>query len=465
MSQDINVNQMIDESKLTPFHWRVIILSTLIIIFDGYDLVIYGVALPLLMKEWAIDPVTAGFIGSVALFGMMFGALIFGTMADKLEHLNISRKKVIAVCIILFSLCTVLCGLSKTTTQFAIFRFLAGVGIGGVMPNVIALVSEYAPKKFKSFFVTLMFSGYAIGGMVAAALGSVLVPVYGWKIMFMIAGIPLIILLPLMKLLPDSIDYLVRKKKDEAVRYILSRLVPSYQNQPDHVFVLNASNQTQAEAPVKMIFKEQRAFSTVMFWCSIFMTLIMVYALGNWLPKLMIEAGYNLSKSLVFLFSLNVGGMIGSILGGYLGDRYNVKYVTMALLLLGAVSLSLLSFQFDSVVLYFLIACAGAASIGTQIMLLAYMARFYAPNVRSTGIGWGLGMGRVGAILGPILTGWLLSLHLPHFYNFLALSIPAVIGILTVFLINDRLAYHADQHEIPAIDPKEKSKISEPAVQ
>jgi len=465
MSQEINVNQMIDESKLTPFHWRVIILSTLIIIFDGYDLVIYGVALPLLMKEWAIDPVTAGFIGSVALFGMMFGALIFGTMADKLEHLNISRKKVIAVCIILFSLCTVLCGLSKTTTQFAIFRFLAGVGIGGVMPNVIALVSEYAPKKFKSFFVTLMFSGYAIGGMAAAALGSVLVPVYGWKIMFMIAGIPLIILLPLMKLLPESIDYLVRKKKDETVRYILSRLVPSYQNQPDHVFVLNASNQTQAQAPIKMIFTEQRAFSTVMFWCSIFMTLIMVYALGNWLPKLMIEAGYNLSKSLIFLFSLNVGGMIGSILGGYLADRYNVKYVTMALLLLGAVSLSLLSFQFDSVVLYFLIACAGAASIGTQIMLLAYMARFYAPNIRSTGIGWGLGMGRVGAILGPILTGWLLSLQLPHFYNFLALSIPAVIGIVTVFLINDRQAYHADQQDRLPADPQEKAKMSEPAVQ
>ncbi|MFT4021820.1 MAG: MFS transporter [Acinetobacter sp.] len=445
MSQEININQMIDESKLTPFHWRVIVLSTLIIIFDGYDLVIYGVALPLLMKEWAIDSVTAGFIGSIALFGMMFGALIFGTLADKLEHLNISRKKVIAVCIILFSLCTVLCGFSKTTTQFAIFRFLAGVGIGGVMPNVIALVSEYAPRKFKSFFVTLMFSGYAIGGMAAAALGSVLVPIYGWKIMFMIAGIPLIILLPMMKLLPESIDYLVRKKKDEAVRYIISKLVPEYQNQPDHVFVLNVSNQTQAQAPIKMIFTQKRAFSTVMFWCSIFMTLIMVYALGNWLPKLMIEAGYNLSKSLVFLFSLNVGGMIGSILGGYLGDRYNVKYVTMGLLLIGAASLSLLSFQLNSLVLYFLIACAGAASIGTQIMLLAYMARFYAPNVRSTGIGWGLGMGRVGAILGPILTGWLLSLQFPHFYNFLALSIPALIGIVTVFLINDRLAYQDEQ--------------------
>lgn len=462
MSTEINVNQMIDESKLTPFHWRVIILSTLIIIFDGYDLVIYGVALPLLMKQWAIDPVTAGFIGSVALFGMMFGALIFGTIADKLEHIGVSRKKVIAICIILFSLCTVLCGLSTTTTQFSIFRFLAGVGIGGVMPNVIALVSEYAPKKFKSFFVTLMFSGYAIGGMSAAFFGSILVPLYGWKIMFMLAGIPMILLLPLMKILPESIDYLVRKKKDEIVRVILSKLVPSYQYESDHVFVLNSSNQTQAEAPIKMLFVEKRALSTVMFWCSVFMTLIMVYALGNWLPKLMIEAGYNLSKSLIFLFALNVGGMVGSIVGGYIADRYNVKYVTMGLLLLGAVSLSLLSFQLSSAVLYFLIACAGAASIGTQIMLLAYMARFYAPHVRSTGIGWGLGMGRVGAILGPILTGWLLSLHLAYFYNFLALSIPALIGIVTVFLINDRLIYSAETTE--NVDGHSTKVISEPTI-
>lgn len=175
-----------------------------------------------------------------------------------------------------------------------------------------------------------------------------------------------------------------------------------------------------------------------MFWCSIFMTLIMVYALGNWLPKLMIEAGYNLSKSLIFLFSLNVGGMVGSILGGYLADRYNLKYVLMVMLLIGAVSLSLLSFQFSSVVLYVLIACAGAASIGSQIMLLAYMAKFYPANIRTTGIGWGLGMGRVGAILGPILTGWLLAMQLPHVYNFLVLSIPAILGMLTVYLVQDR---------------------------
>ncbi|OTG88816.1 MFS transporter [Acinetobacter sp. ANC 3813] len=437
--REINVNQLIDNSKLTAFHWRVIILSTLIIIFDGYDLVIYGVALPLLMKEWGIDPVTAGLIGSVALFGMMFGALIFGTISDKLEHYGVSRKRVIAVCIILFSLFTVLCGYAETPQQFSICRFIAGIGIGGVMPNVIALVSEYAPKKYKSFFVTLMFSGYAIGGMAAAFLGSILVPAYGWKIMFLIAGIPLVVLLPLMKILPESIDFLVRRKQTQTVQKFLSKMEPSYHYQTDDIFVLNGGNQQAVKAPVKKIFSDGRAFSTVMFWCSIFMTLIMVYALGNWLPKLMIEAGYNLSKSLIFLFSLNVGGMVGSILGGYLADRYNLKYVLMVMLLIGAVSLSLLSFQFNSVVLYVLIACAGAASIGSQIMLLAYMAKFYPANIRTTGIGWGLGMGRIGAILGPILTGWLLAMQLPHVYNFLALSIPAVLGMITVYLVQDRM--------------------------
>ena len=279
--REINVNQMINDSKLMPFHWRVIALSTLIIIFDGYDLVIYGVSLPLLMKEWAIDPLTAGFIGSIALFGVMFGALIFGTISDKLEHLGVSRKRVIIACIVLFSLFTVLCGLASNPTEFSVYRFIAGVGIGGVMPNVIALVSEYAPKKYKSFFVTLMFSGYAIGGMSAALLGSVLVPLYGWKIMFLIAGIPLILLLPLMKVLPESIDFLVRRKQKQKVQHFLSKMVPEYQHQSTDVFVLDSHNQNTADAPIKMIFADGRAFSTVMFWCSIFMTLIMVYALCN----------------------------------------------------------------------------------------------------------------------------------------------------------------------------------------
>ncbi|MDN5434905.1 MAG: MFS transporter, partial [Acinetobacter sp.] len=192
--QSINANEIIDHAKLKAIHWRVILLSALIIIFDGYDLVIYGVALPKLMAEWKIDSITAGFLGSVALFGMMFGAIIFGSLSDKLESYGFSRKKLIILCICLFSGFTLLCGYANNPQSFAIFRFLAGLGLGGVMPNVIALMTEYAPKKLRSTLVSLMFSGYAVGGMCSALLGMWLVPQFGWKIMFILGGTPLLLI-------------------------------------------------------------------------------------------------------------------------------------------------------------------------------------------------------------------------------------------------------------------------------
>lgn len=175
----LNANEIIDHAKLKGIHWRVILLSALIIIFDGYDLVIYGVALPKLMQEWQIDPMTAGLLGSLALFGMMFGAIIFGSLSDKLEKYGFSRKKIIAVCIVIFSGGTVLCGYANSPQEFGVLRFIAGLGLGGVMPNVITLMTEYAPKKLRSTLVSLMFSGYAVGGMCSALLGMWLVPLYG----------------------------------------------------------------------------------------------------------------------------------------------------------------------------------------------------------------------------------------------------------------------------------------------
>lgn len=169
--EKLNANQLIDDARLTPLHWRVILLSALIIIFDGYDLVIYGVALPKLMQHWQLDSMTAGLLGSVALFGMMFGAMIFGSLADKLESYGFSRKRLIMLCVFIFSGFTVLCGFANSPKEFAIYRFIAGLGLGGVMPNVIALMTEFAPKKLRSTLVSLMFSGYAIGGMSSALLG------------------------------------------------------------------------------------------------------------------------------------------------------------------------------------------------------------------------------------------------------------------------------------------------------
>lgn len=446
--QKVNANEVIDHASLKGIHWRVILISALIIIFDGYDLVIYGVALPKLMVEWQITPITAGFLGSVALFGMMFGAIIFGSMSDKLESYGFSRKKLIAICIVLFSSFTVLCGYAKDPQTFAIFRFIAGLGLGGVMPNVIAMMTEYAPKKLRSTLVSLMFSGYAVGGICSALLGMWLVPQYGWQIMFMLAGIPIILLPLLWILLPESIDYLVRQGKTDQAVVILKQIDPTTHYDTDTKIVLHDINQDTSKSPIKDLFKENRGPITLLFWSSVFMALVLVYALGNWLPKLMVEAGYDLSTSLVFLLALNVGGMVGSIGGGYLADRFNLAKVLCSLFFSGAVALFLLSYSLPMIVLYLCIAIAGAASIGGQILLLAYMSQFYSSNIRATGLGMALGVGRLGAILGPILCGWLLSLSLPINYNFIALAIPCMIAIVSVSMIHFSLKKNSTDVEL-----------------
>jgi len=445
-SNKININTLIDEAKFTPFHWGVLFWCLMIIIFDGYDLVIYGVALPLLMQEWALSAVQAGLLASTALFGMMFGAMTFGTLSDKL-----GRKKTIMICVAIFSGFTFLGAFASNPVEFGILRFLAGLGIGGVMPNVVALMTEYAPKRIRSTLVALMFSGYAIGGMTSALLGAWLVPEFGWKIMFYIAIIPLVTLPLIWKFLPESLMYLTNKKEIEQTRSIVQKISPSQQLNGDTEFVLNEVTKGD-EAPVKALFQQGRMFSTFMFWIAFFMCLLMVYALGSWLPKLMIQAGYSLGASMIFLFALNIGGMIGAIGGGALADRFHIKKVVTIMFICGAAALILLGFNSPQIVLYTLIAVAGAATIGSQILLYTFVAQYYPSTVRSTGMGWASGIGRIGAIVGPVLTGALLTMNLPHQMNFFAIAIPGVIAALAIFMVNLKTSVEAKAAAEPAVE-------------
>lgn len=445
-SNKININTLIDEAKFTPFHWGVLFWCLMIIIFDGYDLVIYGVALPLLMQAWALSAVQAGLLASTALFGMMFGAMTFGTLSDKL-----GRKKTIMICVAIFSGFTFLGAFASNPVEFGILRFLAGLGIGGVMPNVVALMTEYAPKRIRSTLVALMFSGYAIGGMTSALLGAWLVPQFGWKIMFYIAIIPLVALPLIWKFLPESLMYLTNKKEIEQTRTIVQKISPSHQLNGDTEFVLNEVTKGD-EAPVKALFQQGRMFSTFMFWIAFFMCLLMVYALGSWLPKLMIQAGYSLGASMIFLFALNIGGMIGAIGGGALADRFHIKKVVTIMFICGAAALILLGFNSPQIVLYTLIAVAGAATIGSQILLYTFVAQYYPSTVRSTGMGWASGIGRIGAIVGPVLTGALLTMNLPHQMNFFAIAIPGVIAALAIFMVNLKTSVEAKAAVEPVLN-------------
>jgi AAHS family benzoate transporter-like MFS transporter len=429
--RNIDVNDVIDNATFNKFHWKVLFWCTLIIIFDGYDLVIYGVVLPILMDQWGLNPYVAGLLGSSALFGMMFGAMGFGMLSDRL-----GRKKVIITCVVLFSVTTVINGFATTPWQFGILRFIAGLGIGGVMPNVVSLMSEYSPKKSRSTLVALMFSGYAVGGMMSAGLGIWIVPNYGWEIMFYLAVVPMLMLPFMLKFLPESVAFLMAQKRESEARDILTQVAPlKHINEQD---VLTVPPTTDSKAPVLELFRDGRAMSTMMFWVAFFCCLLMVYALGSWLPKLMSNAGYALSSSLMFLMVLNVGAIIGAVGGGWLADRLSLRSVLVSFFILGSGSLVLLGYESPMWFLYILVGIAGATTIGSQILLYAYVAQYYPTSIRSTGLGWASGIGRNGAIVGPLLGGALLAMALPHQMNFLALAVPGAIATVAIALVGSR---------------------------
>ena len=425
--RQIDVHPVIDNARFSRFHWMVMALCALLLIFDGYDLFIFGVVLPAIMQEWNLTPLEAGALGSYALFGMMFGALGFGTLADR-----IGRKKGIAICFVLFSTATILNGFATSPTEFGIFRFIAGLGCGGLMPNAVALMNEYAPKRLRSTLVAVMFSGYSLGGMLAAGVGIYMLPRFGWESMFFAAAVPLLLLPLILWKLPESVGFLVRQGRHEQARAVLAKVEPG--------LALDAADQLQMSdgkgqgVGVFELFRDGRALRTLCLWLAFFCCLLMVYALSSWLPKLMASAGYSLGSSLSFLLALNFGGMAGAILGGWLGDRFNLGKVMVAFFVAAAVSISLLGFNSPTPVLYGMIFVAGATTIGTQILLYAGAAQFYGLSIRSTGLGWASGIGRNGAIVGPLLGGALMAINLPLQLNFIAFAVPGAIAALAMAL-------------------------------
>ena len=265
-----------------------------------------------------------------------------------------------------------------------------------------------------------------------------MLPAYGWQSMFFVAAIPLLLVPILMWKLPESVGFLVRVGKDAEARRMLNLASPETELTAQHV--LTQSVQKGAAVPVVDLFREGRLVNTLMIWLAFFCCLLMVYALGSWLPKLMNQAGYSLGSSLSFLIALNLGGMIGAIFGGWLGDRFGLPKVMSWFFLLSAVSISLLGFKSPMLALYALILVAGATTIGTQILLYANTAQYYPLSIRSTGLGWASGIGRFGAISGPFLGGALLAKQWPLQANFITFAIPGVIATLAilVFILNSR---------------------------
>ena len=428
--RSINVAQMIGDSKLNSFHFLIIGICSFILLCDGFDMMVYGSVLPSLIEEWGLTSSAAGYIGSLTLFGSLIGCLVCGTLGDKL-----GRKKVIIFGFIIFNLFTLLAGFAQGPLDFGIYRFVAGLGLGGMPPLIIALASEYSPKMSRSMLIGMVSTGFAVGGMLVALLGIFVIPNLGWQWMFFLGSLPLLTVPLLIKYLPESLVFLVNKGEDERVRTILERVNPTYESRMGDKFEVNL---TAKGMTVTKLFENQRGVSTVAFWITSFMVLLIVYGLGTWLPKLMVEAGFPLKSSLMFLFSLNLGAIVGQVGGGWLADRLGSKRVIVIMFLIGSLSLVLLGFRSPELVMYLLVAIAGACSTGTGCVNNAYASIFYPTIIRSTAIGWSLGIGRFGAVIGPVFGGYLLSLSLPTYINFIGFALPGILAAIAICFIQDK---------------------------
>lgn len=401
-----------------------------VIVFDGYDLIVYGATVPALLqyKEWGLTPAMAGVIGSYALIGMLVGALLAGAVTDV-----IGRRKVMLTGVGWFSVAMAGCALAPDATWFGIFRLLAGVGLGGVMPTAVALTAEYSAPERRSRNNALMFSGYAVGGILAAVLAMALLPELGFRLMYALGAVPLLMLPLLLRYVPESLAFLVAKGRVEEAERTAARLgVPV----PEPA--------AEGPAPTRRgpaaLLTGRHIVPALLFAVTSFFGLLLVYGLNTWLPQIMREAGYPLKSSLLFLLMMNLGAVIGSVLFAPLGDRYGMKPVTLLSFLAAAVSMSLLSVATAAPLMYVLVAVAGFGTIGAQIMVLGYVAMHFPVEVRATALGWTLGIGRFGAVTGPVFGGVLLSSGVSTEWNFYAFAIPAALATAVVLLLPGRAA-------------------------
>lgn len=407
--------------------WTVFLLCALAVAFDGYDLVVYGTTVPALMAQWHIGPAQAGTLGSYALIGMLLGALLTGTLTD-----YVGRRRMLLLCVTWFSVFTVLCAAAPSPEVFAVLRLLGGLGLGGLMPTAAALVVEYAPPGRANLTYVMMQSGYAVGGILASALAIPLLPVAGWRVMYLIAAVPVLVVVPLgWKLLPESLEHLVltgRTAEATQLAAALGRPVPQLQR---------PQRRSWTVALRGLVAPGQRA-GTLLLWATAFCALLTVYGMNTWLPQIMRQAHFSLGSALTFLLVFNLGSIAGSFAGGRAADRFGSRPVIAVSFLLAAAGIGLLLTRPPTIVLYVLIAVAGYGTIGTQNLLNVHITRHYPARLRSAGVGWALGVGRLGAILGPPLGGFVLASGAGYQWNFVLFGAAALLGTAAITLVPAR---------------------------
>ncbi|MFF4400957.1 MFS transporter [Streptomyces sp. NPDC001480] len=375
-------------------------LCWLAVLFDGLDMFIYGSVLPhmLASKALGITPDQAGDLGSYATFGMLVGALTAGTVADR-----IGRKKLMIACVTLFSLASGVCALSGSVTVFGLGRTLAGVGLGGLLPTAISMVTDYARGGRGALTIGALMTAHHAGGILSAYVAKWLVEPVGWRSAFWVCVLPLFFAPVLAKALPESLSFLVAKGRTEEARALAERYETELPGAPG---TKSAADRWDA---LLALFRGGEWLQTLLYWLASFGGLLLVYGVATWLPTLMRGEGYNLGSALTFVVLFNLGGIVGMLVAGRASDAFGAPRVSAIWFALTAAGVFLLSVHMPLGVTYLVVFLTGVFLNSAQAMIYATVSVRSTPDNRATAVGWTSGMGRFGAVFGPWLGGQLLA--------------------------------------------------------
>lgn len=431
----------------------VVTLATVGLIFDGYDLVVYGAVVSTLLRDpsqiGTVTPAIAGMLGSYALVGVMVGALLAGFVGDRL-----GRRKLMLLSYAWFSVGMGLTALATTTAAFGWLRLVTGLGVGSLVATTAALVAEYAPKGRKNQINAITNGGIPLGSLLAALLAILLMEHIGWRGLFWVGALPLVTLLPLAYFkMPESVAWLVSRGRMDEARALAERTGIEL---PELL-----APQAVAAAPAGAgklgfagLFSRYYLFPTLVLGLMSATGLVLVYSLNTWLPEMMLRAGFNAKGSLSFLLVLNGGSLFGALAASRAADRFGPKPVVAGCFATGALALLLLTLGFPLGVLLAIVAVVGLGTSGTQTLIYGFVANYYRTHVRAAGVAWCAGFGRLGGIGGPMLGSLMIGagLELDAIFYLLA-GLGLLGGGLTLLVPMARAQIAPRAARVPAATP------------
>ena len=382
------------------------------IAFEGYDLIVYGAAVPALLAYpgWALTPAKVGLMGGAAFLGMFLGAPAAGWLSDRF-----GRRRLFIALLAFFSLMMLLVSVAPTPLLFGVFRFLAGLAFGGIPPTAIAQTFEFSPPDRRVLFNSVMLSGFGIGAILAGVLGLTMLGHLGFRGLFAVGCLPLFTLAPLAWfVLPESPNFTGRR--------------------------MERASSPAAESPWIGVLRGRAGLATAMFGLANFCSLQFSFALNTWLPQLMRGAGYPLGSALQLLLLLNIGALCGVLFFAWLAGKIGVRIVAPLMFVIAALSLGVLGLHASGLVTRALVFIIGAAGLGSQSLLFSFMGTIYRQQSRATAVGAISSIGHLGAATGPVVGALMVSAHLGLVRSLLILAGIAVISATASFLVPRRVA-------------------------